>query len=281
MNDVQILDIPNEEYHARPEWSSSQVKLLPDDPWLFYKRHVEKHPAFQFKQTASMAIGTAVHDIVLEHTPVVMIPDGVLSKSGAKAGQPWKDFKMSNPGKVLCKEDDPIIHMVDAIQTEPKAMEWLDAEGPVEQSIIYRDEATGLDLRARLDKLTPASSHTSVIADIKSTKEDPHNERAIAKAMYNLGYHRQGAWYWDAAEAWGHGIEAFLFVFVRNCQPYDCHVWELSGTALELGRRQNRWAMNDLAARLRSNNWRPSAFGRTSIIDLPEWAYKQENPDYE
>ena len=280
MTDVQILDIPNDEYHARAEWSNSQAKLIPDEVELFHRRHIEKHPAFQFKQTASMAMGTAVHDIVLENTPVVMIPGDVLSKSGAKAGNNWKAFQSDNPGKVLCKQDDPILHMVASIRNEPAAMKWLDAEGPVEQSMIYRDAETGLDLRARLDKLT-LLTEGSVILDLKTTTKDPHSEREIAKVIYKFGYHRQGAWYWDAAEAYGHDIEAFLLVFVRNSQPYDCHVWELSATALELGRHQNTIAKRDLAHRLETNNWKPEAFGRISMIDVPDWAYKQENLNYD
>jgi len=285
MSDVQILDLSNEEYHARPEWSSSQVKLLPRDVELFHRRHIEKHPAFQFKQTASMAIGTAVHDIVLEDTPVVMIPEEVLQrrkKKGseteftfAKAGAPWEEFKAAHPGAVLCKDDDPILHMVASIKGEPAAMKWLDAEGPVEQSMFYRDEETGLGLRARLDKLCLASGG-SVILDLKSTVVDPHSEREVAKQIYTFGYHRQGAWYWDAAEAWGHDIEALLLAFVRNSAPYDCHVWELSGMALELGRHRNRTARRELAARLQSNNWKPESFGRISMIDVPDWAYQQE-----
>ena len=90
---VEIRDLTNEEYHALPSWSSSQLKLLPDEPELFYKRFVEKHPAFQFKPTASMDLGTSVHRIILEGTPVKMIPDDVLGTDGAKRGNTWKHYK--------------------------------------------------------------------------------------------------------------------------------------------------------------------------------------------
>lgn len=276
MSDVQILDITNEEYHARDEWSNSQLKLLPDEPELFHRRHVEKHPAFQFAQTASMKIGTAVHDIVLEHTPVVMIPKSALSASNAKAGKGWTSFVADNPGKVLCKPDDPILHMVESIRNEPRACEWLDSEGPVEQSFIYRDKVSGLDLRARIDKLSDLGSSKCALADVKSTNKDPYSEREIAKVMANLKYHCQGAWYWDAVEQLGWEVMTFLFIWVRNSPPYECHVTELDVDDLELGRVQNLVARRSLAERLETNNWKPESFGRVTIVRMPDWSHNQE-----
>lgn len=281
MNDVTILDLTNDEYHARPEWSNSQVKLLPNEVELFGKRHIEKQPAFQFKPTASVQLGTAVHDIILENTPIVMIPESALSASGSKAGKGWTSLRADNPGKVLCKPDDPILHMAASIRAEPKAREWLESEGPVEQSICWHDDVSGLDLRAKPDKVS-MTSQGNVIIDLKSTKEDPHSERQIAKAIHTLCYHRQGAWYWDPVEWWLQDeVRLFMLIFVRNKPPYDCHVHELAGRAIELGRQQNRLARGELASRLQTKNWLPETHGRTTVIDLPDWAYNQEEENYE
>ena len=277
MNDVQILDLTNEEYHARDEWSSSQLKLLPKEPWLFYRRYIEKHPAFQFKQTASTKLGTAVHDIVLENTPVVMFPKSALSASGSKAGSGYKSFVADNPGKVLCKPDDPILYMVESIRKEHCARKWLNSEGPVEQSMIYRYEASGLDLRARIDKLSDLGSSKCALLDVKSTNKAPYSGREIARVMADRKYHCQAAWYWDAVEQWGWEVMTFLFIWIRNAPPYECHVTELDGDDLELGRVQNMVARRTLAERLETNNWKPETFGRPTIVRLPEWVHNQED----
>lgn len=276
MNDVQILDLTNEEYHARSEWSSSQLKLLPKEPELFGKRYVEKNPAFQFKQTTSTKLGTAVHDIVLEHTPIVMFPKSALSASGSKAGSGYKSFVADNPGKVLCKPDDPILYMVESIRKEPCARKWLDSEGPVEQSMTYRDEVSGLDLRVRLDKLSDLGASKGVVLDVKSTNKNPYSKREIARVIYDRGYYKQAAWYWDAVEQGGVEVCAFLFVWVRNIPPYECHVTELDVDVLGLGRVQNIVARHALAERLESNNWKPETFGRVTTVRLPDWTHNQE-----
>lgn len=286
MSDVQILALTNDEYHARAEWSSSQLKLLPDEPELFGKRHIEKHPAYQFKPTTSTKLGTAVHDIVLEHKQVVMIPREVLRRQKkpkcpgeynyVKAGDDWDAFEEEHTGSVLCKSDDPILHMVESIRKEHCAREWLDSEGPVEQSMIYHDEVSGLDLRARLDKLSDLGSSKCALLDVKSTNKDPYSKREIARVIYDLGYYKQAEWYWDAAEKWGWEVMVFLFVWVRNTPPYECHVTELDVDVLGLGRVQNIVARHSLAERLETNNWKPETFGRPTIVRLPEWIHNQE-----
>ena len=281
--EVTLLELTNEEYHARPEWSSTQVKLIPDEPWTFFKRHIEKDPAYQFNRTPSIKLGTAVHDIVLDGRPTKLIPGEALASDGSRRGNNWKAFQADNPGVVLCKADDPILHMVAAIREEPKARAWLDADGLTEQSMVYQDPVPGLGLRAQTDKLAYASGDAIVIADIKSTSKDPFDEREIAKQIVQFCYHRQAAWYWDAVDLWGSPdlyVQAFVFVFVQNTPPFGCHVHEIPERAIELGRQQNKAAIGELSGRLSSNNWRPATWGRVTLTDLPEWYYQKEGVDY-
>ena len=278
---VATPDLTNEEYHALPSWSSSQTKLLPDEPELFFRRHVEKAPAFQFNQTASMKLGTAVHRAILDGTPVKLIPDDVLSASGAKAGKAWKQFEAEFHDLVLCKPDDPILHMVESIRAEPMAAKWLAAEGSIEQSIAYEDPVTGLPLRARPDKAATVEDDRVVILDPKTTTKDPYSGREMAKVMAEFGYHKQAAWYWDAVELLGKSVEAFLFIFVQNKAPYVCHVVEMTPEDIERGRRQNRRALDDLARRLESDNWKPETYGTVTYVELPEWYRKQEDENYD
>lgn len=296
MSDVQILDITNDEYHKRDEWSSSQLKLLPDDPWLFYRRHIEKHPAFQVNRTASMKLGTAVHRIILDKSPVVMIPREVLRRQKkpkcpgeyiyVKAGDDWDAFEEEHEGSVLCKQDDPILYMVESIRSERRAMEWIEAEGLTEKSFIYRDEETGLALRSRLDHLGKANEQRYILLDLKSTKVDPFSIRETSGEAARYEIARQCCHYIDAVEKWTGEVGivgAVRIVWTRNCMPWDCHVVQLEEGDLAAAWRQNTIARRDLADRLETNQWRPETWGMVTNLPMPEWhrkKHEQETEDY-
>lgn len=283
-NAAYHADLTISAYHQRPEYSSSQIRLLPDSPEMFYGRHILKHPLFQQKRTPSLDLGTALHDAVLENTPILTIPADVLSKSGSRAGKAYHAWVADHPGSVHCKADDPLPLMVMAVRNEPEVAEWLAAEGPVEHSIFFPDAVTGLLLRSRPDKIAFGDEGASIIIpDFKSTNKDVYDKREIAKVMAEYQHHRQGALYWDAVQALypESRVVAFWLVFVRNCPPFNCHVHEVPKPDIELGRRQNRRALRDLRRRLNANDWKPSRYGEVEMTELPNYVYEKEERRYE
>ena len=269
---VEHIDCTIEEYHARPEWSSSQVKLLPHKPVLFYRRHITRE--FPFKSTASTKLGDAVHRALLDGTQVMDIPADVLSKNGAKAGNAWKQFAAENDDKVLVKADDPIKHMVASVRANALAMKLLESPGWTEHTLTDRDEETGLPLRTRPDRIV-RSLEGFIIPDIKSTVDPLFGDRHFGKQIAKLDYHRQAAWYWDTVARWepDEPVFAFAFIAVRNAAPYECVVHPLHEDAIALGRRENRVALDELKRRLDTDDWNLPEHG---VIDLPAWRYKQE-----
>ena len=176
MSDVRETKCTTEEYHARDEWSNSQVKALPKDPVGFYRQHITKE--FPHKPTASQRLGTAVHRILLDGDEVLEIPDDVLASDRSKRGNAWKDFEAEHKKKVLVKPgdawDDNIRHMVASVRAEPMAVKLLAAPGWTEKTLIYRDDQTGLPLRTRPDKICKFPNELGfadglVIPELKST----------------------------------------------------------------------------------------------------------------
>lgn len=281
------VEMTNAEYHAQPEWSNSQLKLLPGEPELFHDRHVLKLPDFQQKTTPAMQLGIDVHRMVLDGDEPIEIPRDCLSASGAKAGKEWQAFLDCHYDKVLCKEGDPRLYMARSILAEPVARKWLDALCCKEKSLFFIDPVTGLKLRSRLDVLATATEAAIMLFDVKTTSKDPYSEREIKEEIVKRGYHRQGAFQWEAVTQWaavatpGRRVEAFTLVFVRSSPPHDCHCHELPGRAIVQGRAENRAALDDLDRRLQSGNWKPKTYGRVTMTDLPEWYYKRTGGDYE
>jgi len=279
---AQHIELTNAEYHARPEWSNSQLKLLPQKPELFYGRFITK----QFPPPAgkSLDVGTIVHSVLLEGGGVPVIPADVLNAQGHRKGKDWLAYKAEHEGEPLLTlaEAAPLIRMTWNAAAEPRAAALLAAEGPVEHSIVWTDAESGLLRRARPDKIVE-SDEGRLLLDVKTTQCDPTSEREWANEVAKYQYHRQAAWYWDAVEAfYGKEPAARCFIVLGNTPPYSCVVRELAGRAIELGRQENRAALLDLAGRLQTNNWYPRGYGHVQVCDLPQWKYdKEENENHD
>lgn len=257
-------ELQEEFYHGRPELAVSQLKLLPDQPELFYGRHVAKWPDWQMEPTASMDLGTAVHEaLLLDRLPQV-IPDEVLSKSGARSGKAWYEFAAAHRGETWLrqKDADQVRRIVDGCKATPKAAALLAFEGLPEHSLFWHENNTGLACRGRLDKLLP---DVQLIVDLK-TANDSSPERWPWHAI-DLGYHLQAASYCEAAKAcYGFDEVAFVFIVVESDVPYRTFTYQCNEDFLTLGFTRWQEALHDYQDRMRDNCWVRE--DRTRILKL-------------
>lgn len=266
----------NAEYHAeRDSWSHSQAEdLIQKGPTYFRGRHITGE--FPREEKKAFDFGTVVHSVLLGDPACWrMIPADVLNAQGHRKGKAWLDYKAENQGLPMLTEEEgkPTRRMVASVKANPAAMHFLDADGPCETSIKWRDRS-GLWLRARLDKL--AMLEKTIPVDIKTTRR--LTKEKFAYDVMNIGYHRQGAWYDDGAIRldWTEGIDTFVLIAVQSIPPYDCHVYELHANALARGYAENRKAIDELADRLDKDYWHPADHGQVITLDLPRKAYFED-----
>jgi hypothetical protein len=273
------LDLPAEEYHARPEWSHSQLKYLPDSPEEFWGRFVAKgkeKPVWvtAFEPTRAMELGTTFHGMLLEKLLPPVVPANILASNGAMTTTAAKQFKLAFPNYVKPQEYECLKYAVDRCHADPEIAAYLDTEGFVEHSLFWTDEATGLDCRARLDKLCRFGDGLEIL-DLKFSGGT--DQRWVEAQVAKMLYFRQAAFYTDAVQRVYGPVNAFTFLFVRNDAPYDAYLWRINPNDLDMGRRRNALALADLAARLQSNNWRSEKFGRINHFTLPKWVMDGDN----
>jgi hypothetical protein len=148
--------------------------------------------------------------------------------------------------------------------------------GAAELSGYWHDEPTGVRLRFRPDFLPETGSGRPIIVDYKSAASA--NPRRFAKAAYDYGYYQQAGWYIDGLQhTTGAADAAFVFVVQQKDPPFLVSVCQLEPEDIELGRRQNRAAI-DLYARCRDTGKWPG-YDDMSICGLPGWARKQIHDD--
>lgn len=262
------FEATNDEYHARPEVSNSQLGTFLDDPALFHAYHVAKTwtkpPA-----TPAMQFGTNIHEVLPPgslDSLVVRVPREVLNEQGHRRGKAWTDFAAANEGKILATDDEmePYECIVSAAKNHPKAIKLLESPH-VEFNIAWTDEETGIPCRVRLDRYTPGLAISDIKTTIASTKKD------FATDAWNLGYHRQMAFYQEGLyQLTGERLQ-FVFIACRKSRPYTVSCYELDQEFCTAGHREWRKALKGIARCRDSGKWEREEAGTIQELSPPNW----------
>lgn len=264
-HNARHVEISIEAYHRHPALGKSMIAAYADHPKLFDCRHVTKDGA-PFKPTPSTVFGSMVDAWLLERERCVEIPPEVLSKSGSRAGGAWKEFKADHDGDILMKASDVrICERIEAnIREHRDAAGLLLTGGKTQYSIFWTDKETGLECKCRPD-IIPAV----VVADLKTARST--TARDFANQCEALRYHWQDSHYSTGWRELTDEDRPFVFVVVRNAEPYDVATFTLSNEWVERGDREIRETLRDIADRKESGVWLPPGYGRTHELQPPKY----------
>lgn len=263
--------LPDETYHAHPALSSSGARLLlpPNSPALF--RYRQEHP----EERAVFELGKAAHKEVLGVGPeLVLIERAVWNTNEVKA----EVAAIRAAGDVPMKRGpyDEIKAMAAKLREHPMAAALLNPDhGRPELSLFWTDRPTGVAERARIDWLHERAGGRTVIVDYKTTL-NAHPD-GLSKALHQYGYHIQGAFYADGAQALGLGGPDLLFVliFQEKTPPYLVSCVQLDPPALRTGRDLKDWATGIYADCVATDLW-PGYGDGIDYVSLPPWAEHRE-----
>lgn len=260
MSGVERIDgMPNREYHARPELSSSGARTILKAPALF--RWQQEHRTY----SDAFDLGSAAHKVVLgdETTRVVEIdaPDW-----RSKAAREERDAaRVEGAIPLLAKDAATVRAMADAIRLHPVASALLrPGTGKPEVSVFWGDQ------RARFDWLPDQPIGRRLIVPDYKTAADA-SESAFSRAVASYGYHQQAAWYTDALTAMGAPDPAFLFIVQEKEPPYLVNVFELDPEAMAIGTALNTRALA-LWRQCREDDQWPGYDPEIKSVALPKWA---------
>ena len=268
-------DVSNEDYHRDPveggSLSSSGARdlLPPSCPALFQWKRTHGSPP-----KATFDFGHAAHRAVLDEGETIEYIDAPDWRTKA-AKEQREQAREAGKVPLLDKERETVEAMADAIRAHPVASALLATDGRAEQTIVWQDQRTGINCRARIDWLPNPTSGRLLITDYKSCNSA--EPEAISRAVHDYGYHQQGDFYTQGAIALGLGgpETAFVFIFQEKKAPYLVTVCELDHAARTIGASRNRWAMDTYAQCEADGHW-PAYSDDVEIISLPPWAEKQE-----
>ncbi len=266
-----IYQMSAAEYHADPTPSpslSSSIarELLAYSPQHAWWDHPRLNPAYAHEDDEKFDLGSAAHAFLLEGESgfaIIEAPDW-----RTKAAKEARDAaRLAGKIPLLADRWGDVQGMalaarkqLDAHEDKPRPL----AGGKPEQTLIWQEDR--IWCRARLDWL---HDNRRVIDDYKTTQASA-NPDAFTRALFNMSYDVQAAFYLRGLKAVT-GIDAtFRFVVQESFAPYALSVVGLCPEALEIGVRKVDYAIRLWRECVTRNVW-PGYPTATCYADAPPW----------
>jgi len=262
-------NLSNEEYHAGPGVSSSDLKEIARSP-----AHYLAYKAAPHEPTTAMILGSAFHTAVLEpgefNSRYCVAPK--VDRRTTLGKEVWATFQYESSGKEIVTAEilTAAQGMAQSVAAHPLARSLVTG-GTAEQSIYWEPSVVeGVLSKCRPDFVKDLTDGRYVITDLKSTEDA--RPAAFERSAWNFRYHVQSAYYWDGCtEAFGHAPDAFIFVVVEKVPPYAVAVYEASMEMLNAGREEYFRNLRVYKDCLDSGSWPAYPVEITKLMP-PRWA---------
>ncbi|EFD3651610.1 exodeoxyribonuclease VIII [Escherichia coli] len=263
--------ISNENYHAGPGVSKSQLDDIADTPALYLWR---KNAPVDTTKTKTLDLGTAFHCRVLEpeefSNRFIVAPEFNRRTTAGKEEEKSFLMECASTGKtvITAEEGRKIELMYQSVMALPLGQWLVESAGHAESSIYWEDPETGILCRCRPDKIIPEFHW---IMDVKTTADI----QRFKTAYYDYRYHVQDAFYSDGYEAQFGVQPTFVFLVASTtveCGRYPVEIFMMGEEAKLAGQQEYHRNLRTLADCLNTDEW-PAI----KTLSLPRWAKEYAN----
>ncbi|MGN6199995.1 PD-(D/E)XK nuclease-like domain-containing protein [Humibacter sp.] len=258
-------------YHARPELSSTEARLLLQSP-AKYRWRKDNPPLID--DSPKFDIGKAVHAKVLGKGAEVVIVDAEdwRTKAAREARQEARDAGMA---PLLRREYDAVNAMAESVVANDDAAALLSQPGDSEVSLFATVD--GVPVRARFDYLPELGAGVTKTVDLKTTVDA--SKSAFERSFATYEYAIQRAWYLDAYTALTSNPAEMFFIAVEKTPPYLVAVYAIPTDWADRGHRDAAKARKRFAECTASGEW-PGYPPGVQYLDEPIWhVYAEEQEE--
>lgn len=288
-----IEQLCSEEYHARPEFSSSQLKDMLRSSAHFYSHHIAKEHEQETKK--HLDFGSLAHTLFLEpdtfESEFIVLaadtprrPTEIMLNAKKPAADTlsriefWKQFDAEHGHKTVIDQEqlDGAKRIVSNLATLTTYNFIQNEYGLAEASIFFNDPTFDLQLRIRPDWHIPPCINfpNGLIIDVKTTrdarqfgfsKQCSDYSYDLSAAMYREGFQQ----YYDTEEK-----PPFIFMVAENTAPFNVKQYSATELFLNFGEERYHKAKGLLAESLLLNEWHGYST-ELEEINLPLYITKQ------
>jgi hypothetical protein len=230
-------------------------------------KHMEYRMKTQREDTIALGKGRAAHCLIL--TPDDFPIDFAVWRGEARRGRAWLDFEEANEGRTIIKATEyaHCIGMRDALHAHPIAGPLLASAGENEKVIQWTDEMTGVQCKARIDRVTEHE-----IIDLKTMKDV--SARAFGQVAARLGYHVQLGFYRGGLRRL-EMVRRPVIIAVEPLPPYDVAVYALGDEVLYAADEDWQELVRMVAAGQFSGRWPGRHEDGEVALELPGWCFPE------
>jgi len=261
-----IRDLTNQEYHQHPAISSSDVKMVAAKSLAHWRHKV-------YKPSATFALGSAVHALVLEPSK-----DLVIRGPEDRRGNKWKEASLAADidGKILLTEGDydQARAIAQPVISHPVMTGYLnDPTFVPEASFFAYDDETDMRIKCRPDGFMPESG---IVFDIKTTQDASPD--GFPREIRKYGYDLQAAFYLRCLRLAGQKAHTFVFVAVEKEAPYAVGLHMLTERYLAAADLRVTETLHKIHS-ARTANVFPTGWPLINHVDLPRWQIAEPEAD--
>ncbi|EXS25297.1 hypothetical protein J658_0043 [Acinetobacter baumannii 573719] len=273
-----IEHMSNEEYHASPEFSSSQLKDILRSAAHFYSNNILKENERESKK--HLDFGTLAHTLFLEpeqfENEFVVGPKfDRRTKEGKAEAAAWE---AANQGKIIIDQEmlDGATRIAENLRTLSSYEIMQNNPGMAEASIFFTDPIYGLNLRVRPDyHIIPCDEFPNgLLLDVKTTTDA--RQFKFSKSCADFGYDISAAMYREGFQQYYKTEEKpeFFFLVGESSAPFNVKQYRASSLFLSIGEERYNKAKELLAEPLITNEWKGYSTDLEDIT-LPQYMLKQ------
>lgn len=268
-------DLSNEDYHAdKNSISRSSLRDFHRSPYYYWAMHLNPdRPARE--STDAMIFGQAFHTFVLEYNTFcntyAVEPEKVFLKDVGR--EKYDEYKKKCEALeflkriILSKNDfNTIVEMSNSLVRDKRVVELM-KNGEIEKSFFWKDEKSGLTLKARPDIL-----QSNMIIDLKTISDA--SQHSFQRAMADGWYHIQGAMIRDAIRTLeNREISTVINICIEKKYPYGVGIYIIDEAALDYGEMQYKDILLSMNSCIIENKFQDYAI---HTIGLPKWFMMKE-----
>ncbi len=138
--------------------------------------------------------------------------------------------------RIDLREGEKMKRSIESLHKHPYIRNLIEQKGTIETTLLWKDSFTGLNCKAKFDKLI----HDDFIIDLKTTKDAC--KHYFSKDFKTYNYAIQAAFYLDGYKAlFGEDKKIeFIFIAIDKEEPYLCELYEVSEKTLNEAREKYR-----------------------------------------
>ncbi|MEQ1299377.1 PD-(D/E)XK nuclease-like domain-containing protein [Acinetobacter soli] len=273
-----IERMSNDEYHACPEFSSSQLKDILRSSAHFHSNNILKENERETKK--HLDFGTLAHTLFLE--PEQFENEFVIgpkfdrrTKAGKEEAAAWE---AANQGKIIIDEDmlQGAKRIANNLRSLSSYQLMQDYYGMAEASIFFTDPVYGLNLRIRPDyHIVPCEAFPNGLQfDVKTTTDA--RPFKFMRSCADFGYDISAAMYREGFQQHYGTAEKpeFIFLVAESSAPFNVKQYRASDLFLSIGERRYNKAKELLAESLLIDKWNGYST-ELEDISLPQYMLNQ------